>query len=95
MSQEEQKFYVKHGNHSGADDTLLQILNQISAINVTLAGQKVILEEHVRRTNLLEAQMKPLEAHMNMMNGALKLIGAASTIAGIIELVHLAMKWLG
>lgn len=68
-------------------------LEHISEINVTLGKQHVSLEEHIRRTALLEAQMVPVKKHVDMLNGALKLVGVLSTVTalvgGVIKLVSL------
>lgn len=67
------------------EDKIDKIMDSISDINITLAKQSVILEEHVRRTNLLEAKMTPVEKHVIMVNGVLKFFGAIAVFVGIIE----------
>ena len=59
--------------------------DHLASIDVTLGMQHISLKEHVRRSNLLEAKMAPIEKHVAMVNGALKLLGALAMIAGIIE----------
>jgi len=58
----------------------------------TLERQVVTLEEHVKRTNLLEEKLAPVERHVAMVNGALKVVGAIATLAGaatgIAKLFH-------
>ncbi len=52
-----------------------KILDQQSTMNATLVSQHVSISEHIRRTNLLEAEVKPIKRHVDMVNGALKLLG--------------------
>ncbi len=49
--------------------------DHLSNIDVTLAGQHVSLIEHIKRSDLLEEKMIPVERHVAMVNGALKLLG--------------------
>lgn len=55
----------------------------LSSIDITLAKQSVILDEHVKRTNLLEERITPIERHVSMINGALKFLGILAVIIGI------------
>ncbi len=41
------------------------------------------LKDHIRRTELLEIELKPLKAHVHYMNGSLKLVGIIGTLAAI------------
>ena len=65
------------------DDTAQRLTN----IDVTLAAQHVSIKEHIRRTNILEAEMKPIKTHVDMVKGGLKLIAIAAMVAGIIEVI--------
>lgn len=62
-----------------------KIADHISSIDVTLAKQQVILDEHVKRTNLLEKKLEPVERHVTVINGLMKLIAALGTIIGLIH----------
>lgn len=66
--------------------------DHLAAIDVTLAAQHVSLETHIKRTELLEQEVKPIQKHVDMVNGALKLIGILAMIAAIIEAVYLLVK---
>lgn len=67
--------------------------DHLGQINVTLAAQHVSLKEHIRRTALLEQEMKPVKKHVYMVNGALKLLGVLALLATIIEgIIKLAGK---
>lgn len=66
------------------EEKLDQVITRISSIDVTLAKQHVSLEEHIRRTALLEKQMEPVQRHVNMVSGAFKLVGFISIIVGTV-----------
>lgn len=68
------------------EDKLDKISENIASIDVTLAKQSVILDEHVKRSNLLEAKLLPVEKHVAMVQGALKLLGVISIIIGLLKM---------
>jgi prefoldin subunit 5 len=61
-----------------------KITDKLHAVDVTLATNTSSLVEHVKRCDLLEEKMVPVEKHVWMVNGALKLIGLASILVGIV-----------
>lgn len=67
------------------DQKLDKIVENISEINITLGKQSVILEEHIRRTNLLEEKLVPIEKHVQMVHGAMKLLGLVAIFMAIYE----------
>lgn len=67
------------------EDKLDKVVDNINSINVTLGKQSVILEEHVKRTNLLEAKIEPIEKHVAMVHGVLKFIGLIGVFVAVIE----------
>lgn len=69
------------------------VVEKIGEINVTLAKQSVVLDEHIRRTEAIEEKLVPLDKHMYMINGGLKIIGGLAVLVGIIEgIIHLVGK---
>lgn len=60
--------------------------DHLASIDVILQGQHITLKEHVRRSNLLEAKIVPLETHVYRVEGALKLITLLAAIAAVVEL---------
>lgn len=72
-------------NNNRIEEKLDKVVDSISDINVTLAKQSVILDEHVKRTNLLEAKVEPIQRHVTMVNGVVKFIGLIGIFIGIIE----------
>lgn len=59
------------------------ISETINNINVTLAVNTDQLTQHIKRTNLLEAQIQPLKKHVNMVEGGFKALGFISLLLGI------------
>lgn len=72
------------------EDKLEKIEGHIGTQAVTLERLTVSVEEHVRRTNLLESKVEPLEKHVSMMNGALRLISILGVVAAIAEAIVIA-----
>lgn len=62
-----------------------KVLEHQSEINVTLAAQHVSLKEHIRRTNILETELKPIKQHVQMIHGAFKLLGIIVASVGVAE----------
>lgn len=83
-------------NNIQLDNRLSKISSDISSINVTIGKQHVSLEEHIRRTNLLEEKIIPLEEKQSEMRGIIKLagffMGAITAIAAVIDVIERIRK---
>jgi uncharacterized coiled-coil protein SlyX len=71
-----------------------EIEKRLGSIDVTLAKQSTILEEHIRRTamaeeriDLIQSQIDPLKSHVAMVAGAIKFVGFVGVLAGIVAAV--------
>lgn len=73
-------------------------------VDVTLARQAVLLEEHIRRTNLLEQRVEqeardaaetlaPIKRHVEGLQFLLKVVGAATAVVGLIGGVLKLLYW--
>lgn len=60
----------------------------LSSIDITLAEQHISLREHVRRTNLLEQEIRPIKVHVSRVEGALKLLAIMASLIALIEFLH-------
>jgi hypothetical protein len=49
---------------------------RLDTIAVTLARNTSSLEEHIRRTEILEQDFKPVKSHVTLMNNAAKVSSA-------------------
>lgn len=58
--------------------------DHLASIDVTLKAQHIILDEHIRRTEILEKDIEPIKRHVYMVKGAAAFIALLATIAGII-----------
>ena len=74
------------------DSKLDKIQEDIGEIKVHLAEYNVLLDVHIKRSNMLEEKMIPIEKHVAMVDGALKLIGLLAAIAAIVEAVFVLIK---
>lgn len=71
------------------EDKIDKIGDKQSEMSATLSAQHISLQEHMRRTALLETAIKPIVRKISMAEGALKLIGILAAIATIIEAIRL------
>lgn len=65
------------------------ISEHLGSIDSTLAAQHVSLREHIRRTALLESELKPIKSHVDRVSGAIKMLGLVGTILAIIEAIRM------
>lgn len=65
---------------------------RLGSIDITLAQQHESLKDHMRRTALLEAELHPVKKHVDMVEGAMKLITIIAAVFAIIETVKLLIK---
>ncbi len=70
-------------------DKVEVIDNRIDSIDITLAKQHEQLVIHIKRTELNEAQIKHINRHVHMVEGALKLFGVLSVVLGLLKLIGL------
>jgi hypothetical protein len=77
---------------SNSDKKLDKISTDISDMKATMSKQQVSLDYHIRRTDLLEEKIKPIEIHMNELRGIVKLLKLIGIFATIVEVLHL-WKW--
>lgn len=58
--------------------------DRLDSVDKTLVKQEANLGEHMRRTALLEEDLKPIKKHVGHVEGGLKLLGILSLILGIL-----------
>ena len=71
------------------DKKLDKISDTLSGQAVTLERLTVTVEQHTKRSDMLEAIVLPLQRKANYIEGALKLVGFLATCAAIYE----AISW--
>ena len=68
-------------------DKLDKIIDELIEMKEIQIKHEANLLEHMRRTELLEIEVKPLVKNMNMVKGAGVLIGVIATLAAIYRSV--------
>lgn len=72
------------------DERILNKLDKIeeSIINIdkTLVKQHISLDEHIRRTALLETQLAPIQKHVVVVQGIIAFLMGCAAFAGAIKL---------
>lgn len=77
------------------ENKLDTISGRMGQIDVTLAAQHTSLQEHMRRTSLLEARIEPIEKHKYMVDGVLKFLGVVSLTGGVVMMGIEFLRFLG
>lgn len=62
---------------------------RLLSIDKTLERNTVSLEEHMRRTSILEEQIKPISKHVAMVQGVLQAAGGLLVLLSILNLLGL------
>lgn len=69
-----------------------RIDQRMNNVDITLAKQSEILDIHVKRTNILEDSLKPVQRHVAMVDGAIKFLGLLGVITAIIEAIVMILR---
>lgn len=70
-------------------DALAKLDERQDRMELTLTKNTVSLEEHMRRTALLEEEFKPVKAHVTFLNNAAKAISLLT--AAVLTLKQLGL----
>jgi len=67
----------KHDRHlDNVAKILEKVDGRVDSIDLTLAKQSIVLADHIRRTEILEAEMKPIKSKSELFVLFLKIGGA-------------------
>lgn len=77
------------------ESKLDDVRDNISEINVTLGKQHVSLADHIKRTAILEQELKPIKKHVEGVNAVLRFLGALLLLSGAIEGIVALLTYLG
>lgn len=76
------------------ESQLDKISDKIDEIREDISEIKVDLREHIYRTklaeeniNILRNELKPVEKHVERMNGGLKLLGVIVVVAAVVKIL--------
>jgi hypothetical protein len=66
-------------------DSKLDLLDErLDSVDKTLVKQHEQLKYHIQRTNILESKLEPVEKHVAMVSGAIKLLMIVAALVGIL-----------
>lgn len=68
------------------EDKIDKIVERLGSMDVTLEKQHGQLEYHIKRTDLLEAELKPVRDHVRLIQAALKWLTIISVLAGLFKI---------
>lgn len=71
------------------ENKLDAIALRVNNVDITLAAQHESLKDHIRRTEILEEEIKPIKAHVDGLKGIIKALKIISILAIIAEAVRL------
>lgn len=77
-------------DNTRVEDKIDKVLEDISEVKITMARNTASLEVHIKRSDLLEEKLIPIEKHVNMVRGAMALVGFLATIAAMAQIF---LKW--
>lgn len=71
------------------DERIYKQLDRIEArldsTDATLIRNTISLEEHIKRTDLLEQDLKPIKAHVQLMNTLAKIVSVGAGAAALAK----------
>lgn len=67
------------------EDKLDLLTDKVYSIDKTMDRNTNSLEVHIKRTEILEAEMKPVKSHVNLMNNIAKIIIFLGILAAIYK----------
>ena len=70
------------------DRKLEKIDERIDSIDKHLAVYNAQLRFHIKRTDMLESEVKPLKIHLHKVNGILTFIGILATVITIVVTLY-------
>lgn len=70
------------------------IKRSLASVDKTLALQHLSLETHIKRTNLLEEKLLPVEQHVEQVRGVGKFIMYLSLLATVVAGVYAVLQYV-
>ena len=74
------------------EEKLDRIDERLDSLDKNMAVNNTLLEYHIKRTNMLEEEVKPLKGHVLKAQGVLVFIGVLSTIVAVAVSVRNIIK---
>ena len=74
------------------DQNLVRVEERLNGMDKTLVKQEENLKEHMKRSDMLEAQLEPVKRHVSLVESVFKIVGAIGVLvaiaAGIVKIVE-------
>lgn len=64
-----------------------EILERLHRIELIMERNTTSLEEHMRRTEVLEQKMEHVDTHVKMVNGIVKFLLALSALTALFKMI--------
>lgn len=64
----------------------------LAAIDVTLAKTQADVNYHIKRTDILEEQVKPIKQHTDELKAMVRILKILALLASVVEGLHM-WKW--
>lgn len=68
------------------EDKIDLLAERLNSVDKTLVKQHEQLAYHIRRTDLLEAEVKPISEHVSFIRVTVRIVGILALVAGVIRL---------
>lgn len=68
------------------------IVDRIGSIDVTLVKQHESLKHHIKRTEILEQELRPIKKHVSTVSAIMKITGFMIGLIGVAAAVIEALK---
>lgn len=75
------------------ENKLDKVVDDIGEIKETTAKQQVSLDYHIKRTDMLEKKLEPVEEHVQLVSSVFKVIGGLAIIAGIVSVIFQILSY--
>lgn len=83
---DDEKFKILKDILDGQDEKLDSLSEKLHSMEIIQVEQGKDLKYHIKRTDLLEKKLEPVEEHVSFLRMLIKLIGALSVIAGLVQI---------
>lgn len=84
---------MKKAHEDGVIEKLDRIDSRLDNIEIVLTGQAKDIQYHIKRTDMLEAELKPISKSWVQLMGIVKFIASLAVIAGSIEAAKILIKY--
>jgi len=73
-------------------DKLETMDKRLDSIDITLVKQAKDLEYHIKRTDILQEMVVPMQEHVSLVNTTMKVLMALGGLIGFIATIYVAIK---